>query len=534
MTIDNSGSTPVVVQGDPTDPQMKGKLARRNLVSAVMQRGVSLISAFVRIPLLLHTLGPAQYGLWLGVFAAAGLSTISDFGLQLAVTQRVAELRGLGRTDEVRRVVATAFWLAFAGFAIITCITLAWVGATSPFGQQAAAAGVRRADVRALLLLACIASFAIQPPKILVSAQYGFERMYALHICDVVGIVVNLCGLWLLTGVVGDSLVVLGAWTVLWDLGLGLIVAVVLVRRHPANLSISPRDFRRDLIAPLFRQAAAFFFGTVANGLRWSLDGVFILAILGPTFVPRYEPSMRLFLAGLTIVHIVFGTLWPSFAESAARHDWAWVNRAFGVATVTVLGLATVVFTLAQLFGRDLLLRWVGPPGFSSQVVLLTLGLWFLVSAWVLIAAHLTISLGGALTVMRWGLAEGIVNIGLTILLAHVWGLAGVALASLVAVVAFGAVPLTLRLRALTESRVDLPVRAIGRLTGLVTLVMGGAWYLHRVSPATMSVPVLIPAVTFTGLITLTVVWFLVMGAADRQILRNQVRSGLQRQRPPP
>ena len=379
MTIDESGLSPALGEPVVPDQMAKGQLARRNLSTAVLQRGASLVSAFIRIPLLLHALGPARYGVWLGVFAAAGLSTISDFGLQLAVTQRVAELRGQGRTDEIRPVVATAFWLSMAGFAVVAAGSLVWIGLTSPFSNQATAAGLPPADVRLLLLMVCLGSFAVQPAKILVAAQYGFERMYALNVCDVAGIALNLGGLWILSATVGSSVLVLGSWTVLCDLGLGVAVAMVLVWRHGSHLAVSPRFFDRALVGRLFRQAAAFFFGTVANGLRWSLDGVIILAVLGPTLVPRYEPTMRLFLAGLAIVHIVFGTLWPSFAETAARHDWDWVNRAFGVATVSVLGLATVVFTLVQLFGRDLMLRWVGPPGFSSQMILLILGLWFLV-----------------------------------------------------------------------------------------------------------------------------------------------------------
>jgi O-antigen/teichoic acid export membrane protein len=508
-------------------------LARRNLSTATLQRGVSLVSAFVRIPLLLHTFGPARYGVWLGIFAVAGFSTISDFGLQLAVTQRVAELRGCDRIDEVRRTVATAFWLSMGGFTVVSCLLIAWVALSSPFGGEALAAGIAKQDVRVLLLLVCLASFAVQPAKILVAAQYGFERMYLLNVCDVVGIVVSIGGLWVLSGIVGGSLLALGAWNALWDLALGLVVAGVLVHRHPTNLAIAPRDFCRAFVPSLARQAAAFFFGTVANSLRWSFDGLIILAVLGPTFVPRYEPSMRLFLAALMIVHLVFGTLWPSFAESAARRDWDWVDRTFGVATVSVLGLATVVFTVAQLFGRDLLLRWVGHAGFSSQVVLLILGLWFLVSAWVLIAAHMTISLGGAMTVMKWGLAEGLTNIVLTVVFAHTIGLAGVALASLIAAVTLGAVPITMRLRVLTDDRIDIPARQLGRLVGIGMGAVAIGAVVRRGVPATLALPVLLAAAATATVATAIAVWCIALSPSDRRILRDQLRSGLGRSQLP-
>ena len=525
MTIEERPVPPISAPVEAPPAMMKAQLARRNLVAAFLQRGASLVSGFIRIPLLLHTFGPSRYGIWLGIFAAANISAITDFGLQTAVTQQVAELRGRGRPEEIRSVVATAFWLCMACFVVVSAATLVWVAMASPFESQAAAAGVASRDVRVLLLFACIASFAVQPPKILVAAQYGFERMYALYICDVISILVNVFGLWILTGVVGGSLMILAAWALLWELVLSLIVVLVLAIRNRSHLSVAWGDFRRERIKPLVRDAGAFFFNSVAYGMRFTFDGLVILAVLGPSFVPRYEPSMRLFLTALTVVPVVFGTLWPSFAESAARQDWEWVNRTFGIATVTVLGVAVIEFALTQIVGRDFVLRWVGVDGFGGDAILLALGLWFLVTAWVQIAGHLTISMGGAASVMRWGLLEGATNVVLTVVLARTMGLTGVAIASLVAVSLFGAVPLTRRLLALSRGAVEMPIPQIARL-GVIALVAVGIAALRRAEDhAILPVHTLVPVAFIVGAAATAAVWFFVFSGVERRRLLGQIKA---------
>src|SRR5262245_59071002 len=96
----------------------KGSLARWNISTAAVQQAIGLVGTVIRIPLVLHALGAAPFGLWTAVLGVASLSTITDFGLQAAVIQRVAELRGRKAFDEIPIVVATGFWLSVLFFAV--------------------------------------------------------------------------------------------------------------------------------------------------------------------------------------------------------------------------------------------------------------------------------------------------------------------------------------------------------------------------------------------------------------------------------
>lgn len=514
--------------GPPTTPPEigKGTLARRNVATAALHQAVSLAVSLIRIPLLLHVLGPAGFGLWSAIIAAAGLSAITDFGLQHAVLQRVAQLRGEGRAGEIRFVVATAFWLSVFAFAVVSAVTVVWLAVSPPFQGQAVKAGVQPSEVRMLVLVTFLASFAAQPAKLLQTAQQGFERIYWLNVCSIASSVVQLVGLWLLTSV-SRSLLVLGVWAIAWDLLASIAIAIVLGRRYSEYLSVYWRDVRRHTVVPLARQATAFFFTTVAHSLRWSVDSIVILSVLGPTSVTRYQPTARLFLTGLAVVPLVFGSLWPSFTESAARSDLEWVGRVFRVASLCVMGFGVVLAVTMTSFGKDFVLRWVGEPAFSGYSVLLMLNVWFLLMIWAQISSQVVISLGGAASVMKWGLVEGAVNIALSVVLAHHLGLPGVALASLLAIVPFGIVPITWRLRLLGKGRVSLPVPQIARLVGLTVAlsVIPGWWGVHR--SAALSVPALVLLSALEASIVAAAVWRLVLSPGDRFLVRGQLRAAV-------
>ena len=89
MTGENTGLAGPDMPAAAPAP-MKGQLARRNLATAVLQRGAGVVSGFVRIPLLLHTLGPAHYGLWLGIFAATRYSSLGGLAAALAMPPAAA------------------------------------------------------------------------------------------------------------------------------------------------------------------------------------------------------------------------------------------------------------------------------------------------------------------------------------------------------------------------------------------------------------------------------------------------------------
>lgn len=508
------------------DGLSKGALARRNLSSAAAQNVVGLVATVVRLPLVLHALGPARFGLWTAVLSVASLSAITDFGLQQAVMQRVAELRGQGRADEVPHLVATAFWLSVAAFLTVSFATVTVFVIATPFQHQATGAGVASSEMSTLLVACCLASFAAQPAKLLTTARFGFERMYWLNVWGTFAVVVQIGGLWLLANTHG-TLLALGAWTIVWDLAAAVGAAVVLLHRHPDQLSVAWSDRRRGVIRPLATQAGAFFLTTVAGTLRLSVDSIVILAVLGATSVTQYQPTVRLFIVGLGVVPLVFVSLWPGFAESAARDDFEWVARAFRVSSLCVLSVGVTIAAAMTTLGKDLIFRWTGPSGYAGSRVLFVLAAWFLVMTWVQIATHVVISLGGAKSVMRWGLAEGVLNIGLSIVLGHIVGLVGIALGSLIAVFLLGLLPMTIELRTRGKGQVGVSASQVARVFGLAFIFAAplSVWALRRRHALTIP-EVVIGAGVLAAMIG-AAIWRGALHGEDRQLIRAQLRAGL-------
>jgi O-antigen/teichoic acid export membrane protein len=80
----------------------------------VTQRLVQAGCTLILMPMLLHALGPARFGVWGAAASLAWLAFLADLGTGSALVTLVARSIALDRLDEARRQVAGALTLGFS------------------------------------------------------------------------------------------------------------------------------------------------------------------------------------------------------------------------------------------------------------------------------------------------------------------------------------------------------------------------------------------------------------------------------------
>jgi O-antigen/teichoic acid export membrane protein len=442
----------------------RGRRVRLNGSSAMALQGASLILAFVRIPVLLHDLGAERYGLWLTLYGITAVASSADFGMQYAVTQRVAELRGRDDEGHVTKVVATSFWAVTALDTIACALAVLVIGLLSPFANQANHAGVSIMTVKLVLIVGVAENCLVQAPKLLFSALEGFERIYTINIFYIVAGSVQLTGLVILAATDRGSLLVIASWLAATDLLGALVLCSWLLSRAAMNLSLSPTLCEWSTLTSLVSQAFAFLMTTLGGTLRLSMDSLVIILVLGATSVTRYSVSIRLVLSALAIASVAHLSLWPGMAAAASASDWAWIRRAVRLAEILIVSLTGLVGVALIAVGGKLILHWTGASGYAGEGTLAALAMWLMLAGWTQLTSQILISLGGARTVMVWGLIEGLANVTLSFLFAHLFGLVGVALGSVVSALFLGVVPLTRAIDIRSDRQVGMSIRAGLRL----------------------------------------------------------------------
>jgi O-antigen/teichoic acid export membrane protein len=105
---------------------LKGTILR-NVFSNWAMYGVSIVVAFFLSPVLVHSLGDSDYGIWTLIAAVTGYLGLLDLGVRGAVTRYVARFHAEATHERSRQVASTALGLfALAGaLALATSVLLA-------------------------------------------------------------------------------------------------------------------------------------------------------------------------------------------------------------------------------------------------------------------------------------------------------------------------------------------------------------------------------------------------------------------------
>lgn len=404
--------------------------------------GVALVSGLVATPLLLDHLGPRDYGLWALLQSLASYAALSDLGASQAISHLLARARGSQDSSTREALVRAALRLYGALALAVLVVGFVLAGRVSIQGAMHKATVVLLALATAITLLAVPAMSLLNSERRLATVHQARTAGSILYLLGVIATVHRSLGL---VGVAASFLAsqTTAASYAVWRTFAGF-------RRTTLARSLSGTERRQ-----IFGLGAQYFL----NALGWQLivgtDGIVIAAFVGLTAVAQYAPLLRVsellgqgVLVGLT-------TLQPLLAEAAGRGATDSASRIYiDVAKGGALAAAVVLAGMLA-FGEPVLLAWVGERGYPGFPVLVAMAVFMALR----IVSYASGTILGGIGEMRamsvTALAEGVLNLVLSLWLVQEHGLLGVALGSLIAHAAIGGwvLPLTACRKTATPAR---------------------------------------------------------------------------------
>jgi PST family polysaccharide transporter len=363
------------------------------------------------------------------------------------------------------------------------------------------------------------------PSNAFVGTLAGLQRYDLLNNTQVVLVFAQAAG-WAIALALGGGLIALGAVTLAFSV-IGQLIRYLIARRLVKGLSVSPRRVDRQLIRPFAGFSVWLGVEDAAYILLNRIDAVIVGLVLGVGAAGVYGVGQRLAIALGQLVQPVAGLFFPHSADLAARRDVDGLRNSFLTGTRLLLAVAAPLALALAILADPIIEAWVG-SGFDAAAEVTV----FLVAAvvvWVLIDTGIS-TLQGMGRPRRPAIiraAETALNLGLSVLLAHLIGLEGVALATLLAAVAanlFVLLPQMCRQFGLRVTEFAGPLVAAHAPAAAAGLVVG--WLVTRLEPSG-----LIPLIGAGAAITLAyVAVFAVTGldSSERAALLRRVgwRSG--------
>jgi len=403
------------------------RLLRRNLLMVYGVYAASIVSGLVTIPIVVHSLGKTQYGLWAFALGVTEYLNLLDLGVSPSVVRFGARSRGAKDPEQLNALAST-------GLAVYGVIGLLTVGAGLALSFAVPllidVPSSLTADARLATFL-LVLSIAIQFPLglfgDLLVAQQRYDVANAAGMLSValyVGLIVAL--------VTRTGGVVLVAGIVLATTALRLLVPLLWLRRELPFLRISRRYVNRQRFRELLRFSGDNFLIHVAAKVVYSTDVVVVGIVLGARAAALYAIASRIFSMATSLGTGGTRMLAPAFAEFEGAADLVrlrvYLRSGLRIGMAMMLALA-----LPMILIPDRLIRaWIGPGCRPTTWTTLVLGFVLLVEVPLGVVMQYLIARGRQRRMTRFLVFSVVANIALSVLLARSLGVWGVALATLI------------------------------------------------------------------------------------------------------
>lgn len=414
---------------------------------------LAVVSGIVLVPLYLRFIPLDLYGAWLATGNILAWITIVDPGLSTVLQQRASVAYGKGDTDELNALLISG--LLLSGVVSLLVLITGYVSSTFLASWLNLGSYANTFLIEQAFLLATVGSALMFFSFGLTSFNQGLQSSVGIGLVFVVTMIVSL----LLTVVLllkGFGLLAIPIGSIARGVGLILGNTAYLIWRHIDEKMLSYR-FSLKGIVTLVKLISFTFFGKMAGVLASNMDAFVLTRYLGPEIAPvfvltRKAPDLsRMFMERPAVAFMpAISHLIGSGEMKRAKKILLRLMRII----VWLLGVTTAGFLV---FNKTFVSLWVGSDLFAGNTVNLLIALALLFTVITNALSSLCFSLGNIKGNSIATLVQGLVSVPLMIIGAKYWGMLGVAIAPLLAMLTVSAwyYPLTFT-RQLKLGRMDV------------------------------------------------------------------------------
>jgi O-antigen/teichoic acid export membrane protein len=404
------------------------RLVRNTLVNG-LGSVIGILVGLMLTPFMIDRLGLTAYGVWslaLTLTFSGGYGALADLGVEAATVRFVAEATAEDDLDAVSRTVSTTLLV----LCVIACVVApAAVALAHPlvslFGVSHHLRGA--ADLCFALVGAQLA-FEL-PARAFVAVLEGTQRFAVFQAVEL-GRALLQAALYVLVLLEGWGLGMLGGALMASSLCM-LVSYWLLAHRAVPGLRVNPLHARRAELRRIVRFGGGVFTVRLLSTVYHQMDKVIVGIVLGSAPVALYEIANKVSLAAGTMSSVSVSAVVP--AAAFARRNAAVVRDMF-VRGSCYATAASLPFAVAGfIFAKPLLVSWIGPQAAPAVAAARLFLAYEALQTVQNVASTMVFGIGRIRVPLAVGTVATLANLGLSILLVHTIGFAGVIVGTLIA-----------------------------------------------------------------------------------------------------
>jgi O-antigen/teichoic acid export membrane protein len=350
--------------------------------------------------------------------------SLLNLGIVQTTAVRFATAVARGDRDQASRFLATGFW-SYVKLASAALVCLIAIGPWLPWVLFVKGPPALQHRVTTVLMAAAAGFLVELPLGVFGACLRAIGRVDRQQGVGVLQNVARVVAAVLVLRAGGELPILIALLATVNVLSCALQYACL--RREIPGLNVSPRRWDITSAREMSSPSRYYFVLQIAGAVTFGSDTVIISSLLGTNLVAPYAIAQRLVSVGLAVVSTISANFAPSFLDAYARADVGTLRARFGRSTrVSVLiGVAMSGALLAA--GPAFIRLWVGPNNFVGYPPFLGIVGLMLVQMVLLPCDQLLVSTARHKEYALAAAWEAAVSLGGSLIVAPLWGVAGVA-----------------------------------------------------------------------------------------------------------
>ena len=395
--------------------------------------------SYLLVPLTVDYLNVEKYGIWMTLLSVIGWMASFDIGLGNGLRNKLAEALSANNIKLAKTYVSTAY-VAISFIASIFFIMLALSLPFTPWNKIFNTVSLSNFE---LMRLVFVVGLFFLLNFILSLSNSIFYAYQEASLANMRGVLLNLLALiaiYFLIHYTSGKLLYLATCY-----GLSMVVSNILLTFYlfTKHDEIIPSKKYVDLskIKEIASLGVKFFIIQMAVLIIFGTDNMIITQVLGPAQVTPYNIVFKLF-AVITMMHgIIMVPLWSAYTDAYAKGDIRWIRNILKKLNLLMVPIVIAVIILI-IFARNIINIWVGHSIKFSNLLVIFMGIYTVISTWNNIYAYFVNGIGKVKPQMYSAILGGLINIPLSIYFAKFcsMGNSGVILGTIISLSLFAVI----------------------------------------------------------------------------------------------
>jgi O-antigen/teichoic acid export membrane protein len=384
---------------------------------------VMAVCTAVLTPVMIHHLGAIDYGVWVFVGSVLDYYGLLDVGMRAAMFRYVGKYRGSNAREQVDRTFSSALCVVIVAGVVICAFS---IGLACYLPRVMNLRGTSpQVFSWLLLLLGC--SVGINCPIRMLATYISAHQRWDLYNAAGIASTLTRCVAIVVALEMGCGLLAVAITTLVVSI-LSLGQHIFFVRLADSQVRLSKNLITAMRIRELFGFSVKSLLVSVGDYLRFYSDSAVIALVLNVALVAPFSVVTRLIECFKSVVIAAGGPVFGSMTELDGGSRQQEQQELLFRSTRLLALLSILGGVLLLIDGRALLRIWVGPEFLSAYPLLAILAVGYTINLVLHPMLLIVVARGQHGGLGAWTIAEGIVNIGLSVLLGKAYGLLGIAI----------------------------------------------------------------------------------------------------------